>query len=62
MNPSGLGVQRDVQRQRAVAVILESMPFGAVWDYYCLNHSVPVGMDFMKIIKDYEEKELSKRS
>jgi L-rhamnose isomerase len=37
------------------------MPFSAVWDYYCMKKSVPVGMDFMDVIKDYEKKELSKR-
>ena len=52
----------DFSSRLALQEEMKSMPFGAVWDYYCLNHSVPVGMDFMKVIKDYEEKELSKRS
>jgi L-rhamnose isomerase len=37
------------------------MPFGAVWDAYCLKKNVPVGMDFMNVIKDYEKKELINR-
>ena len=41
---------------------LKGMPFGAVWDYYCLQNNVPVGFSFMDEIKDYEKKELSKRS
>jgi L-rhamnose isomerase len=40
---------------------LKSMPFSAVWDYYCSQKNVPVGMEFMSVIKDYEKKELSKR-
>jgi L-rhamnose isomerase len=37
------------------------MPFGAVWNQFCLTHGVPVGFDVMKPISDYEEKVLSKR-
>jgi L-rhamnose isomerase len=37
------------------------MPFSAVWDYYCQCRNVPVGMDFVRVIKDYEKEELSKR-
>ena len=40
---------------------LKGMPFGAVWDQYCESKNVPVGMDFMSLIKDYEQKELSNR-
>ena len=28
------------------------MPFAAVWDYYCLNSGVPVGLDYYKAIRD----------
>jgi L-rhamnose isomerase len=37
------------------------MPFSAVWDYYCMKKNVPVGFDFMTVIKEYEQKELVKR-
>jgi len=40
---------------------LKGMPFGGVWDYYCETKNVPVGMDFMSVIKDYEKEELVKR-
>jgi L-rhamnose isomerase len=40
---------------------LKSMPFSAVWDYYCRQKNVPVGMDFMNIIRNYEKTELAKR-
>jgi L-rhamnose isomerase len=40
---------------------LKSLPFGAVWDYFCLRQGVLVGMGFMDEIRAYEERELSKR-
>ena len=35
--------------------ILKTMPFGAVWDYYCLSNDVPVGMDYISEIQKYEK-------
>ena len=52
----------DFTSRLAIFEELKGMPFGAIWDYYCLQNNVPVGIDFMKVIKDYEKKELSKRS
>ncbi len=40
---------------------LKTMPFSAVWDYYCLKNEVPVGQDYIIEVADYEEKVLSKR-
>ena len=37
------------------------MPANAVWDFYCQQKGVPVGMAFMTVIKDYEKKELANR-
>ncbi len=37
------------------------MPSAAVWDYYCQQKGVPVGMDVLRVIKTYEQTELSKR-
>ena len=54
-------VEGDFSSRLALEEELKSMPFGAAWDYYCLQKSVPVGMDFMNVIQDYEKKELSKR-
>ena len=39
----------------------KSKPFGAVWDYFCLQHDVPVGEDFIPVIQQYEKDVLSKR-
>jgi L-rhamnose isomerase len=40
---------------------LKTLPFGSVWDYYCLKNNVPVGMDWLKQVKQYEENVLSRR-
>ena len=40
----------------------KSLPFGAVWDYYCMKSGVPVGMDWLKNVKQYEKNVLSLRS
>jgi len=37
------------------------MPASAVWDYYCLNHNVPIGIGFMDEIGKYEKTEIAKR-
>ena len=51
----------DFSSRLALLEELKSMPFSAAWDEYCLQKDVPVGMDFMKVIKEYEKQELSKR-
>ena len=53
--------EADFSSRLALLEELKSMPFSAVWDYYCASKNVPVGMDFMKVIKDYEQKELANR-
>ncbi len=40
----------------------KSLPFGAVWDFYCLSSGVPVGKDWIDEVKTYERAELSKRT
>ncbi|MDB6068814.1 MAG: rhaA [Pedosphaera sp.] len=39
----------------------KTLPFGAVWDFYCLSRSVPVGEAWICEVKQYEETVLSKR-
>ncbi len=39
----------------------KSLPFGAVWDKYCLDMKVPVGADWLVDVKAYEEKVLKNR-
>jgi len=40
---------------------LKSLPFGAVWDHYCLKMNVPPGTKWMSEVENYEAKVLSKR-
>jgi L-rhamnose isomerase len=39
----------------------KSLPFGAVWDQYCLQNDVPVGTDWMDDVARYEREVLSAR-
>ncbi len=45
----------------ALLEVLKTKPFGAVWDYYCLQEDVPVGGDYIAEIQQYEKDVLSKR-
>jgi len=40
---------------------LKTLPFGAVWDGYCLRQNVPTGMGWMDEIRGYERKVLARR-
>ncbi|MEM6530849.1 MAG: L-rhamnose isomerase, partial [Chloroflexota bacterium] len=40
---------------------LKGLPFGAVWDMYCHQQGVPVGMAFMDEINTYENTVLAER-
>lgn len=40
---------------------LKIMPFSAVWDYFCHQEGVPVGVDYIYEIQQYEQEVLSKR-
>lgn len=41
---------------------LKTMPFGAVWNKYCSDENVPVGVDYIKSVQQYEIDVLSKRN
>jgi len=51
----------DYTARLALLEELKGLPFGVVWDYYCLQKNVPVGIHFMDEIKAYEAQTLSKR-
>ncbi|MBI5929835.1 MAG: L-rhamnose isomerase [Chloroflexi bacterium] len=40
---------------------IKGLPFGAVWDFYCHQHNVPVGVAFMDDIAAYEKMILAQR-
>jgi L-rhamnose isomerase len=56
-----LETEGDYSQRLALLEELKVMPANAVWDYYCMQNDVPVGMAFMDAIKNYEKTELSKR-
>lgn len=39
----------------------KSLPFGDVWDYYCMRSGVPVGEAWLPVVKDYEARVTSRR-
>ena len=38
-----------------------TLPFGAVWDYYCESRGVPAGEHWLTEVKRYEKNVLSRR-
>ena len=57
-----LDVNGDFTSRLALLEELKGLPFGAVWDFYCLQQGVPVGINFMDEIKTYEQQVLAKRA
>jgi len=56
-----LELAEDFTGRLALLEAIKALPFGAVWDYYCLQQSVPVGYAIMDEIRSYEEQVQSKR-
>jgi L-rhamnose isomerase len=40
----------------------KTLPLGAVWDKYCLDHGVPLGAEWLAKVADYEKRVLAKRA
>jgi len=40
----------------------KTLPFGAVWDYYCLKKDIPAGESWLEDVHRYENEVLSKRT
>lgn len=49
-----LEVGGDYTARLALLEELKGLPFGAVWDYHCLQQGAPVGLAFLDEIKTYE--------
>jgi len=49
-------VNGDYTGRLAMLEELKTLPFAAVWDYYCLKADVPVGLQWLDEVKDYERK------
>jgi L-rhamnose isomerase len=51
----------DFTQRLALLEEMKSLPFGAVWDYYCLTAGVPVGTEWIGAVQEYEQRVLSAR-
>jgi L-rhamnose isomerase len=54
-------VAGDFTTRLALQEEAKSLPFGAVWDYYCASKNAPVGDAWLTDVKTYEKEVLSKR-
>ncbi len=52
----------DYTGRLALLEALKGLPFGAVWDHYCRQQGVPVGMALMDEVREYERTVLSGRA
>uniref|UniRef100_UPI0036F2E057 L-rhamnose isomerase n=1 Tax=Mariniblastus fucicola TaxID=980251 RepID=UPI0036F2E057 len=57
-----LEIEGDYTSRLAMMEELKSMPFGAVWDYYCLSSGVPIGLEWLESVKQYENSVQKHRS
>lgn len=54
-------VRGDGAGKLALLERMKAMPFGTVWDQYCLQQDVPIGMAWLDEVKKYERDVLMKR-
>lgn len=54
-------LEGDYTSRLALVEEYKTYPFGAVWDYFCEINGVPVGTDWLKEVKEYEQEVLLKR-
>jgi L-rhamnose isomerase len=53
--------ERDYTSRLALMEEMKTMPFASVWDHYCEQENVPVGLDWLGEVKRYEHEVLSAR-
>jgi L-rhamnose isomerase len=56
-----LEIEGDLTARLALLEELKGMPFGAVWDQFCRQQDVPVGLGFLDEIRAYEAREMAGR-
>jgi L-rhamnose isomerase len=54
-------IDNDLTARLALMEENKTLPFGAVWDYYCEKMGVPVGAAWLEEVRCYEKSVLSKR-
>ncbi len=62
--PALIGAENDFDFTARLALLEEgkSMPWTAVWDYYCLTQEKPCGTDWLQTVRRYEDQVLSRRA
>jgi len=58
----GMETAGDFTGRLALLEELKTMPFGVVWDYYCLKQGVPVGPTWLDEVRAYERDVLTARA
>ena len=53
---------KDYTTRLALMEEQKSMPWSAVWDYYCEQNNCGVGIEWLATVKQYESEVLSKRA
>lgn len=56
-----LEIEGDFTGRLALMEELKTLPAGAVWDYHCLQHGVPVGEAWLAEVRRYEAEVLARR-
>ncbi|MGD9636388.1 MAG: L-rhamnose isomerase [Pirellulales bacterium] len=51
----------DFTARLALLEEIKTLPAGAVWDYYCLEQNVPVGLAWLDVVRTYEREVQSRR-
>ncbi len=54
-------INGDYTGRLAILEELKTLPFGAVWDYYCTKKEAPAGQAWLDEVKTYDKDVLSKR-
>ncbi|WP_067840102.1 L-rhamnose isomerase [Amphibacillus sediminis] len=54
--------QGNFTERLAILEEFKTYPFGAIWDYYCKQMNVPVGVEWLKQVQQYEQEVLLNRS
>jgi L-rhamnose isomerase len=53
--------QFDFTERLALMEEEKSMPWSAVWDYYCAEQGIAQGSEWLKTVRRYEKETLNKR-
>jgi len=54
--------QGDYTSRLALLEEIKNLPWSSVWDYYCLKKDVPLGINWLHEVKNYEQTVLAKRN